>query len=136
MDVARSWSSPEGRHGKFYDSPVPEVQLRMEREALGTAAGVRGYTTLEQADLLAEALRLSARSRLLDVGAGRGWPGLYLAQRAGCSAVLSDISHGALISARERGAELGIDASGLRAAADLLPLRAGVFDAVVSTDVL
>ena len=29
--------------------------------------------------------------RLLDLGAGRGWPGLYLAVRTGCQVVLSDV---------------------------------------------
>jgi hypothetical protein len=44
-----------------------------------------------QADTLASGLGLSAGDRLLDLGTGRGWPGLYLAARTGCRVVLADL---------------------------------------------
>jgi len=39
---------------------------------------------------------------LLDVGTGRGWPALYLAQRSGCSVVGTDLPLAALNKARRR----------------------------------
>jgi cyclopropane fatty-acyl-phospholipid synthase-like methyltransferase len=35
---------------------------------------------MTQADTLARELHLSAGDRLLDLGTGRSWPGLYLAE--------------------------------------------------------
>jgi cyclopropane fatty-acyl-phospholipid synthase-like methyltransferase len=46
---------------------------------------------MAQADTLAGELRLSAGDRLLDLGSGRGWPGLYLAASSGCQVVPSDL---------------------------------------------
>jgi cyclopropane fatty-acyl-phospholipid synthase-like methyltransferase len=63
---------------------------------------------MAQADELARALGLSPADRLLDIGTGRGWPGLYLADRTGV----------------------------VVAAASGLPFRAGTFDAVLHCDVL
>lgn len=120
----------------MYGTPVPDVQLRIEQEALGTRAGVRGFTTLAQADALVAALALSASSLLLDVGAGRGWPGLYIAQAVGCPVILTDIPRAALASARSRAAALQIDARAAQASATHLPFAPDTFDGVVNTDVL
>ena len=53
--------------------------------------GANGYTTAAQANLLAQRLDLGPGKRLLDVGSGRGWPGLYLAASTGCTVVLTDL---------------------------------------------
>jgi hypothetical protein len=60
------------------------VTLEIERRVIGGDWGANGYTTLAQADQLASGLGLSAADRLLDIGTGRGWPGLYLAASTGC----------------------------------------------------
>lgn len=109
----------------------------VERAVIGDVWGANGFTTRDQADDLAEKLALSPGKRLLDVGSGRGWPGLYLAQRTGCEVVLSDLpAEGLKIgldrAERDRIACLG---SVVCSARDL-PFRPESFDALVHTDVL
>jgi cyclopropane fatty-acyl-phospholipid synthase-like methyltransferase len=121
-----------------YGIAIIDATREMELAVIGGDWGSNGYTTMAQADTLAGVLALGPGSRLLDVGAGRGWPGLYLAARTGCRVVLADLPLGGLALARQRA-----DAEGLRdrssavvASGRRLPLRAGSFDAVVNTDVL
>ena len=38
-----------------------------------------------------EHLRLRASNNLLDIGAGAGWPGLYLVLQNGCAVILLDL---------------------------------------------
>ena len=87
---------------------------------------------------VARELHLSAADRLLDLGSGRGWPGLYLAARTGCRVVLTDLPLEGLRVAASRAASEDIAArTGVVAsAASGLPFRAGSFDVVIHTDVL
>ena len=52
----------------------------LERTVLGCDYGATSWTTRREAGRIAELLGLNADMRLLDVGAGAGWPGLYIAQ--------------------------------------------------------
>jgi ubiquinone/menaquinone biosynthesis C-methylase UbiE len=121
-----------------YRTAMDGAAAEVEQQVIGVVWGANGYTTREQADVLGERLALSTTSRLLDLGAGRGWPGLYLANRYGCHVVLIDLPREglaiAMTSARERG--LDAHAAAVMASARDLPLRAASFDAVVHTDVL
>ena len=114
------------------------VVRRIEQAVIGGDWGANGYTTMRQADQLAAALRLGPGVRLLDLGAGRGWPGLYLAVRTGCQVVLTDVPLEGLRQAMDRApAEDVTDrATAVVSSARALPFRAGTFDAVVHTDVL
>jgi ubiquinone/menaquinone biosynthesis C-methylase UbiE len=121
-----------------YRAPGSDVTAMVEQRVIGAAWGANGYTTRSQADELLDHLALTPSDRLLDVGTGRGWPGLYLAHRAGCAVVGADLPFAALQSARRRAAQEGLDertdlvvASGSR-----LPFRRRWFDAIVHTDVL
>ena len=115
---------------------LPACQI--EQRVIGGDWGANGYTTMAQADILARGLGLSASDRLLDLGTGRGWPGLYLAARTGCRVVLADLPLEGLRVAANRAASEGLTArTGVVAsAASGLPFRAGSFDAVIHTDVL
>jgi SAM-dependent methyltransferase len=75
---------------------------------------------------------------LLEVGAGSGWPALYLAARAGCDVTLTDLPPGALRIAMERAARDGIPGACQAGAADAahLPFRDAHFDAINHSDVL
>jgi len=70
-----------------YGVAAAPVARQLERRVIGGDWGANGYTTMAQADTLASRLGLSAADRLLDIGTGRGWPGLYLAARSGCRVV-------------------------------------------------
>ena len=122
----------------LYARPQTEADLAVEREVYGANVGVRGYTTLDQADALAERLALRPGTRLLDIGAGRGWPGLYLARQSGCEVVLTDTPAPALLTAAEGARRLRLweRSSFLLASGTRLPFRPRAFDAIVHTDVL
>ena len=121
-----------------YSLPVTDAALAVEREVIGANVGASGYTTVAQADALIPELRLRPGTLLLDVGAGRGWPGLYLAQETGCHVVLADVPAPALAAALERAHEASLSgrAYPVRATAEHLPFQSGMFDAVVHTDTL
>ena len=110
----------------------------MERETIGANVGANGYTTIAQADLLAERLSLNSRDMLLDIGSGRGWPALYLAARTGCRAVLTDPAAPALQTAARTAEADGLAnrVSVIRASATHLPFAARTFDAITHTDTL
>lgn len=108
----------------------------VERRVIGANGGVNGYTTLAQADRLVEALNLSPKSLLLDLGSGRGWPGLHAAARAGCRVVLTDVPGAAIRAAQRRSADATDRVSLARASATHLPFAAQTFDAICHADTL
>lgn len=114
-----------------------EVITAIERAVIGGDWGANGYTTLAQADELAERLGLDASKRLLDVGTGQGWPGLYLGKKTGCEVVMTDLPIEGLRSAAARAEQEGIRGLGaIVCSARRLPFREGSFDALCHTDVL
>jgi 2-polyprenyl-3-methyl-5-hydroxy-6-metoxy-1,4-benzoquinol methylase len=121
-----------------YGNRPSRTARRIEQRVIGGDWGANGFTTMAQADTLASGLDLSAGDRLLDLGTGRGWPGLYLAARTGCRVVLADLPVEGLRVAADRAAAEGLAArvGVVAAAASGLPFRAGSFDAVIHTDVL
>jgi cyclopropane fatty-acyl-phospholipid synthase-like methyltransferase len=121
-----------------YSVAKTEAHLRLEQLVFGSDFGADGWTTLDQADQLARYLELRAGQRLLDIGTGRGWPGLYLVVRTGCDAVLADRPVEGLRQAVSRAYREGVSerVRVVAAAAEALPIRPGSVDAVVHTDVL
>jgi SAM-dependent methyltransferase len=117
---------------------TPSLLARqIEQRVIGGDWGANGFTTMAQADTLARELHLSAADRLLDLGSGRGWPGLYLAARTGCAVVLTDLPLEGLRVAANRAASEALARTGVVAsAASGLPFRAGSFDVIIHTDVL
>ena len=135
---SRDEAAAARRYADAYAAAPTEAALLVERDAIGASVGANGYTTVDQADLLAERLKLRPGMRLLDIGAGRGWPGLHLAKRSGCEVVLSDLPVIALRDAAERARrdELQRRSACVVASANALPFTPGAFDAAVHTDVL
>jgi 2-polyprenyl-3-methyl-5-hydroxy-6-metoxy-1,4-benzoquinol methylase len=117
---------------------TPSLLVRQIEQRVIGVWGANGFTTMAQADTLARELHLSAADRLLDVGSGRGWPGLYLAARTGCRVVLTDLPLEGLRVAANRAASEGLLARTgvVAAAASGLPFRASSFDVIIHTDVL
>lgn len=121
-----------------YGRPGSDASRDLERRVIGSDFGANGYTTVAQADLLAERLNLSPGKRLLDVGSGRGWPGLYLAKTTGCAVVLTDLPEEAMRSAAHRAGWEGLSdrAHITVASARRLPFEKASYDGIVHTDVL
>lgn len=121
-----------------YGIAAAPVAVQIERRVIGGDWGANGYTTRAQADQLATGVQLSAADCLLDLGTGRGWPGLYLAARSGCRVVLADLPLEGLRVAATRAKADGLAActSVVVVAASGLPFHAGSFDAIIHTDVL
>ena len=61
-----------------------QTMLEIERDVCGCEFGSTGWATKEEAEQIGTLLQLAPGKRLLDLGAGSGWPGLYLASRSGC----------------------------------------------------
>jgi hypothetical protein len=134
----RSEAELQQRFRDRYRVSGTDAQVRFERAVFGSDFGANGWTTIDQADELGRRLALHRGDRLLDLGTGRGWPGLYLAITTGCDVVLSDqpvdgLRHGVDRSVREG---IGDRCAAVAATARDLPFRPGSFDAVVHTDVL
>ena len=126
------------RFAARYGAPQAEVIRDVEMAVIGGTWGANGYTTRHQADLLARSLDLDDGMRLLDLGAGRGWPGLYLASSTGCEVVLVDVPIEGLVLAAQRATREHLDARAVAAVSSArhLPFGAASFDAIVHTDVL
>lgn len=114
-----------------------EVNRQVERAVIGGDWGANGYTTMAQADELGELAQLGPATRLLDVGAGRGWPGLYLAKTTGTAVVLTDLPLEGLVSARRRAITERLDerVTVVVASAAAPPVPHASMDAVISSDV-
>jgi predicted O-methyltransferase YrrM len=121
-----------------YSTPAAAIAAAIERRVIGAAWGANGYTTREQADELGRLLGLSPARALLDVGTGRGWPGLYLAKQSGCRVVATDMPlEGLRIATRRAAAEDIADRTSLVVAGGARqPFRDRSFDAIALTDVL
>ena len=121
-----------------YALPATALTAEIEEQVIGARWGANGYTTLDQADELARRLELGPGARVLDVGTGRGWPGVYYSVTYGCEVVGTDMPLDALAAASRRADEEGAGARffPVLAAGAGQPFRPASFDAVVHTDVL
>jgi SAM-dependent methyltransferase len=110
----------------------------LERSVYGCDYGGNGGTTRVEAERIARLLELHPGAKLLDVGAGSGWPGLYLAQLTGCDVVMVDLPLAALRIARERAAADGLveRCGAIVADGAALPFRDASFDALNHSEVL
>ena len=126
------------RFESFYDKARSPVMEAIERSVCGCDYGGNSWTTRAQAEQMAQHLRLRAGMRLLELGAGAGWPGLYLAQATGCDVALVDIPLNGLRIAAERAASEGLARGVTVVAADaaVLPFPDAGFNAVSHSDLL
>ncbi len=126
------------RFDELYERSLAPVMVAVERKVCGCDYGGSSWTTRAEAERIDGLLDLKAGQRLLEVGAGSGWPGLYLAERTGCDVVLVDLPFSGLRIARERAARDELTGACWVALADgaALPFRDASFDAVSHSDVL
>ncbi len=115
-----------------------QTMLEIERAVCGCDYGCTSWTTREEADDNGKIQGLGPGTRYLEVGAGSGWPGLYLAKKTGCEAALIDLPLEGLQAARERARKDGLAdrCRIVQADAAALPFPGGGFDALYHSDVL
>ena len=121
-----------------YERLQSTVFQNMERKVCGCDYGGTSWTTREEADRISELLNLAPSRRLLEVGSGSGWPGLYMAQRTGSDLALVDLPPEALRIAKRRATKDAPAGDCWFAVADgiALPFRDQSFDAISHSDVL
>jgi SAM-dependent methyltransferase len=123
--------------GSYDLSKLPEIK-KLEQAALGCDYGGTSWTTRSQAEAIVSSLNLNSASRLLDIGAGAGWPGLLLGKLSSCDLTLLDIPVNALTQAVQRAAEDGMTdkVRVISASGTLMPFDDSTFDRVSHSDVL
>ena len=121
-----------------YDRSLLPAMRKVEEAVLGCDYGGTSWTTRQQAQQMIAMLGLEQNQRLLDVGAGSGWPALYLAEQSGCEATLVDIPMNALEHARVRARQDGMSDRVWTVSGDgtALPFDDAMFDVVSHSDVL
>jgi ubiquinone/menaquinone biosynthesis C-methylase UbiE len=126
------------RFEELYARAQLPVMRSIERSVCGCDYGGSSWTTRAEAHRLGAVLGLRTGVRLLDVGAGSGWPGLYLAKRSGCDVALVDLPLSGLRIAARRVLDDRIPGGCWVALADAasLPFRGASFDAISHSDVL
>lgn len=126
------------RFSKQYEHAQSDVMRGIERSVCGCDYGARSWTTLDEARGTGRMLALKPGKRLLEVGSGSGWPGLYLAKETGCDIVMTDLPLTGLRVAIERAATDQFAGACWATVADgaALPFRSGRFDAILHSDVL
>lgn len=126
------------RFDRIYRRNQAPAMQSVERCAFGCDYGATSWANRDEADELVELLELAPGKRLLDVGAGSGWPGLYMAGKSGCDIALVDIPVSGLRIAAERAVRDNLPGDCWAAAADgaNLPFGDAGFDAISHSDVL
>ncbi len=138
MALSQEEIAKRDRFSQAYAMSQNPTNLSVERLVCGCNYGAYSLTTRDEARQMAELLGLQRGIRLLDVGAGAGWPGLYMAKETGCDAILVDLPLSGLQVANERAAKDRIIDRCWTAVADgsQMPFRDNSFDAVSHSDIL
>jgi len=114
------------------------VVQAVERAVCGCDYGGTSWATRDEAGRIAAALELAPGVRLLEIGAGSGWPALYLAGQSGCDVTLVDLPLEGIRIAAGRAARDRLAGTCLALVADAaqLPFRDGSLDVINHSDVL
>ena len=126
------------RFSKRYRLARSAVMQGIERTVCGCDYGGTSWTTRREACAIKEMLNLRPGLRLLEVGAGSGWPGLYLAKETGCDVALVDLPFEGMRIAKQRATYDRLAGVCWTAVADgsALPFPDRSFDAIVHSDLL
>jgi SAM-dependent methyltransferase len=125
-----------------FGSPPSAVMARVWQTVLGAEypAELAPYSWVTRTELadFAREVRVSAGDLLVDVGSGRGGPGLWVAARTGADHLAVDITEVGLEEVRKAAGRLGLGARSRAAVGSFeqMPLEDGTADAVMSVDAL
>ncbi len=121
-----------------YRQAQTPVILDLERAVCGCDYGGTSWTTRAEAEQMSRLMGLAEGKRLLEIGAGSGWPALYLAGLSGCDATLADLPQVAIRIAADRvaGEPMAGEISFAVADGASLPFKQDHFDAISHSDVL
>jgi SAM-dependent methyltransferase len=122
----------------MHDYHTHPVMRSIERGVVCCDYGGTSSTTRPQADTVPAALELGRGTDLLEIGAGTGWPSLYLSRQTGCQLTLLDIPLNALQEACNRAGDENVAnrVRAVSASATAMPFPAGSFDTIGHSDVL
>ncbi len=120
----------------YYASTAHPALRELEQRTLGADYGGNGYTDIDQASVFLDLLDVDPAGRVLELGSGAGWPGLYLARTAGFEIVISDVPWEGVAWGLERGHREGIRVHAVACSGVDLPFRDRTFDGVTHSDVL
>jgi len=137
--VAKNWAQifDDG-----FASPTSAVTQRVWREVYGAEYpdGVEPYSHVTRSELarFCVEVAIDEKAHLVDVGCGRGGPGLWVAAHTGARLTGIDIAASALKASGDRAHSLGLASRSryLLGSFDALPLESGSADAVMSVDAL
>lgn len=125
-----------------FQEPSSSVQARIWAEVYGEDYPAElepySFTTRSELRRIVEELALSRDDLLIDVGCGRGGPGLWVAAEAGAALLGVDISPTAVAAARQRAATLGLGerATFAEGSFDAIPAEPASARGVLSIDAL
>ena len=130
--------TPAEHFGEQYRVRRTPVMRELERVVCGCDYGGTSWTTRAEAEQVARLLDLRPGRRLLELGAGSGWPALFLARTTGCTLTLVDVPLEAISIAAERAVAERLDGQCSASVADgaALPFSDNSFDAISHSDVL
>jgi ubiquinone/menaquinone biosynthesis C-methylase UbiE len=114
------------------------TMLDIERSVCGCDYGGNSWATRAEVEEMGQLMKLAPGKQYLELGAGSGWPSLFLVESTGCHATLTDVSNEGLRIAEQRSRQDGINdrCRFIPIAGDKLRLTTEEFDAIGHSDVL
>ncbi|MCL1594470.1 MAG: class I SAM-dependent methyltransferase [Actinomycetia bacterium] len=124
------------RFRDYYVHSDHAVLRELEMRTLGADYGGNGYTDTTQVEHFVDLLRVGSDDRVLELGSGAGWPGVYISKVSGAAVVISDIPWEGVSWGLGRARADGIDAIAVACSGIALPFKDAMFDGVTHSDVL
>ena len=125
-----------------FEAPASSIEARIWAKVYGDDYPAElepySFTTRSELRRIVDGLALSSDDLLIDIGCGRGGPGLWVTAAAGASVLGVDISPTALEAARQRAESLGLGdrATYAEGSFDAIPAEPASSRGVMSIDAL
>jgi SAM-dependent methyltransferase len=133
----RNLATSDTFYGSQYARTYGQLASEIRKEAFGEDLGQESWRSAIEHAEIAELLRLSPKTRALDIACGAGGPSLALVERTGCRLVGVDIVPQGVSCARVEAEKRGLADRAdflVITAGQRLPFGDGTFDAVMCID--